>query len=363
VTPVSGKTFGIVGALAAFPRRLAAREVERQNGHLRSSITRRTTHVVFGRKLLARADNAKIEARLDQERKAGRQFLSEIGFLRMLGLRQRPEGSAMTRASLLDQARLAERDFELLSLFDAFEHDCEPYSFRDLILSKKYAGLIAGGANWGAIVRSIHRSSGTVGSLTALSLEAEGDDAIYARVGERLSDLDGQMLLPIARSSDVELDVLFEQAEEAETEERFDEAAALYERCLSIDPKDPDAAFNLANCLVAAGKPDQARRSFLVALKLDPDFVEAWFNFANLLATQGQADSARKHLERAIAIDSDYADAIYNLAKLEFEAGRLAEARSLWTRYLELDTDSEWARNAAKGIHYANLHLARRDAG
>ena len=363
MTPARGNTFGIVGALAAFPRRLAAREVERQNSHLRSSITRRTTHVVFGRKLLAHADNAAIEARFDRERKAGRQLISENGFLRMLGLRQCPEASAMTRASLLDQARLAERDFELLSLFDAFEHDREPYSFRDLILSKKYAGLIAGGASWGAVVRSIHRSSGTIGSLTALSLETEGDDAIYARVGERLSELDGQMLLPIARSSDMELDALFEQAEQAEAEESFDTAAALYERCLSIDPKDPDAAFNLANCLVAAGKPDQARRSFLVALKLDPEFVEAWFNLANLLTTQGQADTARKHLEKALTIDGDYADAIYNLATLEFEAGRLAEARRLWARYLELDADSEWARNAAKGIHYADLRLAQRDAG
>lgn len=363
MTPVGGNTFGIVGALAAFPRRLAAREVERQKGHLRRSLTRRTTHVVFGCKLLARADNAKIEARIEQERKAGRQLMSENGFLRMLGLRQCSETSAMTRTSLLEQAGLAERDFELLSLFDAFEHDSEPFSFRDLILSRKYARLIAGGANWGAIVRSIHRSSGTVASLTALSLETEGDDAIYVRVGERLSELDGQMLLPIARSTDMELDEAFEQAEEAEAEERFDDAAVLYERCLSIDPKDPDVAFNLANCLVAAGKPDQARRCFLVALKLDPDFVEAWFNLANLLTSQGQADRARKHLESAIAIDGNYADAIYNLATLEFKASRLAEARRLWARYLELDAVSEWARNAAKGIHYADLHLARKDAG
>lgn len=362
MTPVSGMTFGIVGALAAFPRRLAAREVERQNGHLRSSVTRRTTHVVFGRKLLARAGDAEIETRFDRERNSGRRLLSENGFLRALGLRQLPETSAMTRASLLEQARLAERDFDLLALFDAFEHDSEPYSFRDLILSKKYAGLIAGGATWGAIARSIHRASGAVTSLTSLSLEADGGDAIYARRGEQLSELDGQMLLPIGRSGDAELETLFEQAEDAEADERFDDAAALYEGCLSIDPKDPDAAYNLANCLVAAGRPDKARRFFLLALKLDPDFVEAWFNLANLLKAQGQADSARNHLQKAIAIDSDYADAIYNLAALEFEAGRLAEARRWWVRYLEMDGDSKWARHAAKGVHYVDLHLARRNA-
>lgn len=314
---------------------------------------------MFGRKLFARASDSEIETRLEKVRDADRQLMSENGFLRMLGLRQCPEASAMTRASLLEQASLAERDFELLSLFDAFEHDCEPYSFRDLILSKKYAGLISGGANWGAIVRSIHRSSGAVGSLTALSLEAEGDDAIYARVGEQLSELDGQMLLPIARSSDLELDALLDEAEQAEAEERFDAASVHYERCLSIDPKDPDVAFNLANCLVAAGRPDEARRAFLTALKLDPDFVEAWFNLANLLRTQGQKHAAREHLQRAIAIDPGYADAVYNLATIEFDLARLPEARSLWARYLELDSSSEWAQTAAKGVRYIDLHLAK----
>jgi tetratricopeptide (TPR) repeat protein len=87
-----------------------------------------------------------------------------------------------------------------------------------------------------------------------------------------------RMALPLA-SGDTELEELFEQAE---TEQRFEDAAALYERCLSLDPKDVDAAFNLANCLVAADRPDQARAAFLTALKLDPDFVEAWFNLASL---------------------------------------------------------------------------------
>jgi tetratricopeptide (TPR) repeat protein len=363
VTLAGKKTFGVIGALAAFPRRLAAREVERQGGHLRSGITRRTTHIVFGRKLLARATDAEIETQFDKARKARRHLLSENGFLHILDLRQNSETLSMTRASLLEQSRLAERDLDLLSLFDAFEHDCEPYSFRDLILARKYAGLIEGGVNWGTIVRSIHRASGTVGSLTAMSLETEGGDAIYARVGEQLTELDGQMLLPLASHSDAELEELFEQAEEAETDQRFEDAAALYGRYLSLDPKDADAAFNLANCLVAAGRPDQAHVAFLMALKLDSDFVEAWFNLANLVRTQGQADVARQYLQKAIALDCAYADAIYNLASLEFEGGRLAEARVLWSRYLELDADSEWARNAAKGVHYVDLHLAQRNAG
>lgn len=363
MTPAAGKTFCIIGALAAFPRRLAAREVEGQSGQLRRSVSRQTTHVVFGRRLLARHHGMEIEARVDRMRAAGRRLIGENGFLHMLGLRETPKAATFTRASLLEQSRLSERDLDLLSLFDAFEHDSEPYSFQDLILAKKYAGLIADGASWGAIARSVHRGPDAVTSLTALSLEAERRDAIYARLGERLSELDGQMLLPIDPADDAELEELFEQAEDAEADERFEEAAALYERCLSIDPKDPDAAFNRANCLVAMDRREEARRSFLHALKLAPDFVEAWFNLANLVKAEGQVEAARKHLQKAIALDARYADPIYNLATLEFDAGRLAEARRWWARYLEVDAGSEWARSAAKGIQYVDMQLAQRNAG
>ncbi|TIV15481.1 MAG: O-linked GlcNAc transferase, partial [Mesorhizobium sp.] len=138
---------------------------------LRRGVTRRTTHVVFGRALLAKAKSgdAEIERRAKAEREAGRQLISENGFLRLLGLMKAPDASSLSRQSLIDQSRLAGGDLDMLSLFDAFEHDGEPYSFRDLILARKYAGLIASGATWGAIARSVHRS-GPVASLTAKSL-------------------------------------------------------------------------------------------------------------------------------------------------------------------------------------------------
>jgi tetratricopeptide (TPR) repeat protein len=359
---LAGKTFGIVGALAAFPRRLAAREVERQQGQLRRGVTRRTTHVVFGRTFLEKTGETEIEARLAAELAAGRRVLSENGFLRLLGLMSSPDASATTRQSLLDQSRLSCSDFELLALFDAFEHDCEPFSFRDLILSRKYAGLIASGATWGAIARSVHRC-GPIASLTALSLHVERRDAIYAHLGDGLSELDGQMLLPLAQADDAELEDLFELAEAAEAEERYAEAAALYQRCLAIDPSDSVAAFNRANCLRAAGTAAEAAHAYTLAVKLDPGFVEAWFNFAALMRERGQVGTARRYLRKAIALDGDYADAVYNLATLEYDAGNLPEARRWWARYLDLDDHSEWARIATRGIQYVDLHLRQKTAG
>ena len=353
---VLGHTFGIIGTLAAFSRRQVARAVERKGGHLRRGVTRQTAFVVFGRSLLAKPGEAEIEARFAGLIESGRRALSENGFLRLLGLATLPATPALTRQSLIDQSGLSPRHLDLLSLFDAFEHDSEPYSFRDLILARKYAGLIAGGAGWSAIARSVHRS-GNVAALTALSLHHGGTDTIYARRAEGLSELDGQLLLDVATPDDVELEDLFARAEDAEAAGDYDEAAAYYQRYLAIDRTDSVAAFNRANCLKAAGREAEAAHDYARAIKLDPAFVEAWFNLAGLMSERGRTDTARRHLAKAIELDGDYADAVFNLAKLEFDAGNLAEARRWWLRYLELDRDSEWARTAERGVQFVNLHL------
>lgn len=340
----------------AFPRRLAAREVERQGGVFRRGVTRKTTHVVFGRTLLASVSADDIEARYDAAIAAGQKPMSEAGFLRLLGLRTVPLSPAVSGQALRDQSKLGERNLSLLSLFDAFEHDAEPYSFRDLILARKYTGLLAGGATWHAIAKSIHRS-GEIASLTALSLHTEGDDNIYARRGDLLSELDGQALLPLPGTADAEIEELFAAAEEAEAAGDFATAATLYGQCLAADPGDSVAAFNLANTLKALGNTLEAANAYARAIKLDPAFVEAWFNFADLLRGQGKTDAARHHLLKAIAIDADYADAIYNLAALEYDTGNLSEARRWWTRYLEHDQTSDWAKTATRGIQYVDLHL------
>ncbi|OHV79695.1 tetratricopeptide repeat protein [Ensifer sp. LCM 4579] len=359
---VAGQIFGTVGALSSFPRRLLAREVERQGGHLRRGVTRQTACVVFGRGLLARETEADIQARVEREAGEGRRLLSENGLLRLLGLATAPETSALTRQSLIDQSSLPPRLFHLLSLFDAFEHDREPYSFRDLILARKYAGLVASGAGWSAIVRSVHRS-GQIASLTALSLHHKGSDAIYARRAEGLSELDGQLLLDLDAPDELALEELFAEAEAAEEAGDYDEAAAIYRRYLAIDRADSVAAFNRANCLRAAGRETEAVHDYVRALKLDPTFAEAWFNLAGLVGTRGHVNAARRHLAKAIALDHDYADAVFNLAKLEFDVGDLGEARRWWIRYLELDRDSEWARTAERGVQFVNLHLRSKTAG
>ena len=353
-------TVGIVGALRAFPQRLAARAVAARGGRLRRGITRQTQRVVLGRKLLDKSSEADIEARIDMLRDAGIRLMSENGFLRWLHLMETPERAAMSRQQLIEQSKLDGDTLDKLALFDAFEHDSEPFSFRDVILARKYAGLIAGGAGWSAVARSVH-AAGPVASLTALSLHPGGAQKIYAAEGERKRELDGQGLLGL-EPVDEDTEQYFALAEQAEDAGLHAEASVLYGRCLALDPSDSVAAFNRANCLRALGEGDEAGVAYAQAIKIDPSFVEAWFNYAGLLRDEGKLDAARRHLQKAIAIDPAYADAVYNLATLEFDGHNLGEARRWWSRYLELDTTSEWARTAQRGIAYIDLDT-RKTAG
>jgi tetratricopeptide (TPR) repeat protein len=350
-------TLGTVGALRAFPQRLAARAVAARGGRLRRGVTRQTQRVVIGRKLLDKLADAQIEARLGVLRAGTIKLLSENGLLRWLHLLEPPAGADLSRQSLVDQAKLDPRYFDNLALFDAFEADTEPFSFRDLILARKYAGLIAGGASWGAVARSVH-SAGPVASLTALSLRPGEARKIYATDGERTRELDGQGLLPLEPADD-DSEQYFTLAEDAEAADLFAEATVLYARCLALDPTDSVAAYNRANCLRGLGDHEDAAAAYALAIKIDPGLVEAWFNFACVLKDEKRTDAARRHFQRAIAIDPGYADAVYNLATLEYDAGHLAEARRLWSRYLELDPDSEWARTATRGIAFIDLNSLR----
>jgi tetratricopeptide (TPR) repeat protein len=352
----NGESYGVIGALKAFPLRLAAKRVNALGGRLHRSITRGTTTVVFGRTLLSRQNEAEIEHRVELAREANVHLLSENGFLRVLGSLAKTPPANISRQSMLDQSRLGSEVLDLLTLFDAFEHHAEPYSFRDVILAKKYAGLVATGASWSAIARSVHQI-GPVGSLTALTLQT-GENKILARDSHSLAELDGQRLLPLPEAVD-EAEDYFGLAENAEAAELFAEAATLYGHCSSIDNTDATSAFNLGNCLRKVDDFDGAMLAYVTALKRDPLFIEAWFNLGGVLRDVGKIEAAREHLSKAAALDPSYADAIYNLGALEYDAGDLAAAREWWKKYLVLDDDSDWARRARAGIGLANRMLNR----
>ena len=352
----------MIGALASLPRRLAARHVERLGGgRLRRGVGRDTKLAVVGRQMLQRYDRAEIERRIAEARRPAVRLISENAFLRILVDEVADvEIGTIDRSTLIEQSKLSEADLDYLLLFDAFVANKEPFALRDLILAKKYSALIDDGADWYGIARAVHRGR-NAGDLTALPLETDGRDRIYALFEDRLGELDGQFLLPVGESANADDEALFALAEDAEAEERFAEAAQAYARCLGVDPGDTVAAFNRANCLRALGEHSEAQKDYWRTIKNDPGFVDAWFNLACLLKDRGNCEAAKQHFEKAIKLDPDYRDAIYNLAALAFDQSDFETAQAQWERYLELDQESDWARNAERGLQF--IRQQRQKAG
>jgi tetratricopeptide (TPR) repeat protein len=354
----SGASIGVVGALKAFPLRSAARRVTEHGGKMHRGLPRGTTMAVFCRSLLNRLGPVAIETQVTAAQRSGLEIRSENGLMHLMGLFKPGAHAGLSRQALLDQSGLSEGALAMLALFDAFEHDREPFSFRDLILAKKYAGLFASGAGWHDIARVVH-SVDTPGTLTALNLEARGD-RIVAQDDYSLVELDGQRILPLAEQPD-EAEEYFAHAEAAEAAGLLAEAATLYAHCAALDPSDATAPFNEGNCRRELGDLDGAMLAYIGSLKRDPSLVESWFNSAGVLRDLGRVDAARTHLQKAIELDPTYADAVYNLAALDYDAGNLSAAASGWRRYLDLDDTSEWARRARAGI--ALINQTRRQAG
>ncbi len=75
----------------------------------------------------------------------------------------------------------------------------------------------------------------------------------------------------------------------------------LYNKALSINPKNSQAHYNLATILTMQNKPDEAAIHFHEAIKLDSSFLMAYCNLATTFAFLGQMDSALVYYQKVIS--------------------------------------------------------------
>jgi type IV pilus assembly protein PilF len=122
--------------------------------------------------------------------------------------------------------------------------------------------------------------------------------------------------------------------------ERFGEpkrADEEYRTALRYAPKDPDVANNYAVFLCKSGRTEEGVKYFLEAahnpLYRTPE--AAYTNMAVCLRAAHRDDEAKQSLQRALAIKPNFAEAAYQLADLEFERGHLNDARTALTHYTD----------------------------
>ena len=352
---LADKIVSLIGRFAAVPNHVVAAEIERHGGIMRRGLPPRTAIVAVGRRSLTQLADGRLHAKLIRADQIGAQCLSENAMLRALALLpgHPADPGALPLDELPDRAGLDRAAVRVLALYDVIQPCDGACTFRDLIAAREVARLLGEGVGLAEIIRSadrLGRADVDDSPLARLKLVRDEHGRLARRVGVALAELDGQLRLSLPHADNPSVDEVFDAAEEAEQAGDLASAAELYRRCVSMDPYDPIAPFNLANVLREQGEAGPARLFLELALAIDPEFADAWYNLALLQETAGDKRAAQTSLERAIAADPDYADPVYNLAKLHFERGGFAEASRLWQRYLALDPDSDWSRRARSGL-------------
>jgi tetratricopeptide (TPR) repeat protein len=93
-----------------------------------------------------------------------------------------------------------------------------------------------------------------------------------------------------------------------------EEAAKLFRRAATLEPKDARHHLNLASALWAAGKPDLAIEALEKAIALDPSLEDAYLQLAEIIREHGspqQSRESRKVSKIAARLNSGNADARY----------------------------------------------------
>ncbi|MEG4215804.1 tetratricopeptide repeat protein [Microcoleus sp. Pol14C6] len=143
----------------------------------------------------------------------------------------------------------------------------------------------------------------------------------------------------------VVLEDLLRQAEQLmETGDRED-AIALYEHIISIEPNCVQARINFGFLKQEKGELEAAIPHYREALVIDPNIPQTAYNLAKIFEEQGQVSEAIAHYEQALVAQPDFVPALINLAVALQEKGELVRAIELYRRALEIHPHSWEAYN------------------
>lgn len=129
-------------------------------------------------------------------------------------------------------------------------------------------------------------------------------------------------------------------AENLESQQRWDEAEAAYRKILEQHPKAPEIHFRIARILLDRSSTpetaEKARAELLQELKVNPNNASAEFVLGEVARRSGQWDEAIPHFKRASELDVGFAEAYLALGMSLSSAGKHAEAIAPLERYVKI---------------------------
>jgi len=148
-------------------------------------------------------------------------------------------------------------------------------------------------------------------------------------------------------------------AEIFETQGRYGEAAAEYQKAIQKNPIALNLHFRRGRALLLESHDpaalEKARSEFEDELKLNPADAVAQYQIAQIYQTEQKGSEAADHYEKALTIAPNFAEALVALGKIRLEEKQHAAAVALLERAVRVQPSLEAA-------HY-NLMIAYRDSG
>lgn len=130
----------------------------------------------------------------------------------------------------------------------------------------------------------------------------------------------------------------------------MDQAIALYEQAIQVDPWLAIAYTNLGNIAFRRQEVEEAERRYLKALEVDNRQPEAQYNLGYLMLERGCPEESIEFFLGALAADPQFADAYFNLAMAYEQSGHPDKARPLWQNYITLEPHGTWTEIARRHL-------------
>lgn len=161
-----------------------------------------------------------------------------------------------------------------------------------------------------------------------------------------------QQLLSVAPGS-IPAHVL--NAEVLEMQGKTEDAIAEYRKVIVLNPRQPDAHYELGRLLTSLAQDAstrlQARQAFEEELKIDPGNAGAEFQLGELARQDRQWDEAIQHFDRAHRMAPRSSEILLGLAGTYIAQGKFEDARQPLEAAINLDADNSQAHYMLSSVY------------
>jgi tetratricopeptide (TPR) repeat protein len=146
---------------------------------------------------------------------------------------------------------------------------------------------------------------------------------------------------------------LSNRAAQLKKEGREEEAIALYQQAIELDPGCHKYYYQLANILRQQERLTEANSYYRQAIELAPNGSWSYYSLGEVLAKQERIEEAIQSYKKSIELNANYSWSHYNLARLLHQHNRIDEARDYYQQAINLNPDYSWAHHFLGEIYTA----------